>query len=157
MSYAIEIITVESRPLAVTRFHVSTSELGAMGEKMSTAFGAVMAHLGRAGIAPEAPAVARYERSGGGFDVSAGFPVAEPFESAGEVSCLVQDAGEVAHTTHLGSYEELTSAYDALRAGVEAQGRALAEDAPMWEEYWSGPDTPAEETRTDVFWPLVTG
>jgi effector-binding domain-containing protein len=114
-----------------------------------------MAHLGRAAIVPRGPAVARYEPTTDGFTVAAGFPVDAPVEPGDGVDNIVLPAGEVAHTTHLGPYDQLPKTYEALRAGVEAQGRSLVDGAAMWEEYWSGPDTPPEATRTEVFWPVA--
>ena len=87
--------------------------------------------------------------------MAAGFPVGGPFEPADGVDAMALPAGEVAHTTHLGPYDDLPAAYDALRAAVEAEGRALADDAPMWEEYLSPPDTPPEQTRTEVYWSVA--
>ncbi len=155
MPYRTEITTVPSRTVAVTHFHVELGELPELGEKMGAAFGAVMSHLSRAGAVPRGPAVACYEPEGGGFDVAAGFPVTEPFEPGDGVEPMVLPGGEVAHTTHVGPYDELPAAYEALREDVEAQGRSLAADAPMWEEYWSGPEAPPQEARTEVFWPLA--
>jgi effector-binding domain-containing protein len=151
----IEMITVEPRALAVARFDVATDELDAMGERMGAAFGAVMAHLRRAGIVPRGPAVARYEPTTDGFTVAAGFPVDAPVEPGDGIDSIVLPAGEVAHTTHLGPYDQLPKTYEALRAGVEAQGRSLVDGAAMWEEYWSGPDAPSEDARTEVFWPVA--
>ena len=155
MSYTIEVTRVPSRLVAVRRFHVRASELGDMGGRMGAAFGAVMARLGQAGVPPAGPAVACYERTDDGFDVAAGFPVNAPFDADGDVGQLVLPAAEVAHTTHVGSYDRLPAAYEALREAMEGQGLALAADAPMWEEYWSGPGAPPERTRTEVFWPVV--
>ena len=155
MAYAVDVTTVPSRTVAVTRFHVDADDIGAMGARMGAAFGKVMAGLGRARIGPAGPPLAFYERSGEGFDVAAGFPVREPFGPVDGISPLELPAAEVAHTTHLGSYEDLPAAYDALRAAVEARGRALADDAPMWEEYWSPPGTPPSQTRTEVYWSVA--
>lgn len=152
--YAIEVITAPPRTLAVTRFHAGFGELDAMGEKMGAAFGSVAAHLGDAGVAFEGPAVACYTPAGDGFDVAAGFPVAGSFDPGDGVDRLVLDGGEVAHTTHIGPYDQLPAAYAALRAGAEQLGRSLDDAATMWEEYWTGPEAPPEETRTEVFWPL---
>ena len=62
---------------------------------------------------------------------------------------------EVATTVHLGPYDQLGQAYDALKEGAAAQGRKVEEAGIMWEEYWTGPEAPPEETRTVVFWPVV--
>jgi effector-binding domain-containing protein len=56
---------------------------------------------------------------------------------------------------HVGAYTELPSAYQDLQAEVTRRGRALDEGSPMWEEYWSGPETPDDQTRTEVFWPVA--
>ena len=157
MGYAIEITKVPGRTVAVARFHVSAADLSMIGDRMGAAFSAVMANAGSAGVTPKGPAVACYEPAGDGFDVAAGFPVGEPFEATAEVDRLDLPAAEVAHTTHVGAYRDLPAAYDALREGVQAQGRSLAEDGPMWEEYWSAPGTSEEETRTEVYWPVAAG
>jgi len=65
----------------------------------------------------------------------------------------VTEAGEVATTTHLGSYEKVSEAYDAIAAAVALQGLAL-DETTMWEEYWSPPGTPDEQTKTVVYCPL---
>jgi effector-binding domain-containing protein len=155
MSDTIEITTVPNRLLAVTRLHVASGEVDAMGDHLAAAFGRVIAHLERVGARTEGPAVATYQRAGDGFDVAAGFPVEETFEPSDDVDQLVLAAGEVGHVTHIGPYEDLPAAYDALRGRIETQGRTLDEIGPMWEEYWSAPETPPEQTRTEVFWKLA--
>lgn len=155
MTYATEITMVPTRTLAVTRFHVDDSEMNEMGPRISAAFETVVAELRQAGVTPTGPAVASYERAGDGFDVAAGFPVEGPFEPVDAVTRLAVGGCEVAHTTHLGPYDRLPDAYAALRSDVEARGRSLVDDAPMWEEYWSPPESPPEETRTEVFWPVA--
>ncbi len=151
MRYDTDIRVVPAQRLAIARFHIDAAELATIGEHMGAAFEQVMA--GGASVA--GPAVAYYEPSDGGFDVSAGFPVTDR-EQSGAVTVLDLPAVEVAHTTHVGAYDALPEAYDALRAGAEAQGRRLA-DGPMWEEYLTGPETPPERTRTEVYWPVETG
>jgi len=157
MQYTIDIDTVPHRTVAVTEFHVAATELDTIGERMSAAFGAVAGQLGRVGVTPGGPGIACYARGDDGFDVSAGFPVAEDFQPTNGVRRLDLGECEVAHTTHLGSYDTLPEAYDALFAGAREQGRRLTDDEPMWEEYWSPPGTPPDRTRTEVFWPVARG
>jgi effector-binding domain-containing protein len=155
MSYEIDIVTVPSRTLAVTRFRVSMDDLPDMGQKMGSAFGQVMTALSRAGVTSVGPAMACYEPTEGGFDVAAGFPTSSPMDPTDGVTTLELAAGEVAHTTHVGPYTDLPKAYVALRDEVEAQGRHLDDRAPMWEEYLTGPDVPPDQALTEVFWPLA--
>jgi effector-binding domain-containing protein len=99
--------------------------------------------------------ISYYEPAGESeFDVSAGFPVDSPIDGDGQVTGLEIPAGEVAFTTHMGAYAELSQAYEAVMAWMNANGRESSEECVMWEEYWSPPETPPEETRTDIYWPL---
>lgn len=157
MTYEIHVITVPAHTLAACRFHVTENDLAHMGEKMGTAFGHVMVALRAAGVAAVGPAVACYERTEDGFDVAAGFPIDATITAFVDgVVSLELPSAEVAHTTHVGPYEELPKAYDAVRAEVQARGQHLDDGAPMWEEYLTGPDAPPEQTRTEVYWPLAS-
>jgi effector-binding domain-containing protein len=151
MAYDVQLVIAPERHLAVAEFDATEAE---MPQKIGAAFGAVAEYLGRNGMEMSGPAVARFTITDEGFDVSAGFEVASEIEGDGYVVPLDLPAGEVATVTHLGSYETLEAAYDALRAAVEGLGRELDDAAPMWEEYRSPPETPPEETKTVVFWPL---
>jgi effector-binding domain-containing protein len=62
-------------------------------------------------------------------------------------------AGEVACTTHIGPYEGLPQAYEAIEAWMKQHGREAA-GSTIWEEYLTGPETPPEQTRTDIYGPL---
>ena len=150
MDYQLQIIQEPGRNLAVTRFKAEISQIG---EQMGAAFGAVMAYLGEHGVEVTGPAIAYYDMEPDGFTVSAGFVVTEQISGDGTVAPLRLPVTEVATTTHVGSYEDLPKAYDALKRGVRDLGRE-ADDAAMWEEYWSPPEAPPEETRTIIFWPL---
>ena len=106
----------------------------------------------------------RYHRFGPDIvDVEIGFPLGAPPAGvpalaaceAGEVGASELPAGLVAHTTHLGPYDTLGQAYDALHNWIHEQPGVDAGDAP-WEVYV---DSPAEVgdvsgLRTDIVWPL---
>lgn len=154
MPHIVDITTFPTRTLAVTTFHVDRSELGAMDELMGAAFGTVAAHLEAACAGPVGPAMACYLPTEQGFEVSAGFETTGTFECDAHVQVLVLPACLVAHTTHMGGYDTLTEAYDDLRQGTEAQGARVVEGVLTWEEYWSGPDTPEADIRTEVYWPV---
>ncbi|MBJ7357001.1 GyrI-like domain-containing protein [Nocardioides sp.] len=155
MTHDVEIVTVPARTRAVTRIHVPAEAMPTIGERMSEAFATVVTRLGRAGIPPTGPAFACYTPADGGFDVAAGFGVPDTFAAPPGLERIDLGAREVAHTTHLGSYSGLPSAYEDLQTEVTRRGRALDGDSPMWEEYWSGPETPDEKTRTEVYWPVA--
>lgn len=151
MDYKVRIVHEPARNLAVMTFHSTVAQLP---EQMGRAFREVTDYLHRHGAPPAGPAVAYYEMVEDGFLVAAGFTVPRELPAEGDVVPLQLPDVEVATTTHLGAYDRLSEAYDALKQGAAAQGREVEETGGMWEEYWSGPETPAEEARTEVFWPL---
>src|SRR5437660_4951809 len=59
------------------------------------------------------------------MDVDFGVQVIRPFEAEGEVICTETPAGEVAMTTHIGSYAGLAAAHSAVHSWREATGRAF--------------------------------
>lgn len=153
MGYEVNVGTESGRHLAVTRFD-ARPEVDDMGQKSGAAFGTVAGYLARIGVAVSGPAVSVYEMEGDLFHVAAGFLVEGSFEPGEGVEPLQLPVCEVATTVHMGPYDRLGQAYEALQKGAIAQGREVEESGIMWEEYWSGPEAPPEETRTVVLWPL---
>ena len=80
------------------------------------------------------------------MDIDFGVQVIRPFEGEGEVICTETPAGEVAMTTHVGSYDKLAAAYDAIHSWRAATGRAFS--GRSWEIYgdWTD-DTTKLETQ----------
>lgn len=163
MTHQVEIVRTPARTVAVFCFHVRSAELPtigermgrAFGERMGRAFGAVAAELGRAHITPSGPAIASYEPAADGFEVAAGFPVSASFTAPAGLSRLDLPEVEAAHTTHVGPYSELSTAYNDLLTQAAAADRTVIPDGRMWEEYWSEPGTPDDQTRTEIYWPLA--
>lgn len=151
MDYTISIATAPERHLLVQRF--SAASVADVGPGIAQAFRAVMQFAGARGISVEGPAVGHYTRHGTGFEVAAGFVVAEPVEGEGDITGFDLPCTEVATTTHIGPYTELTAAYEAIVRWADQEGQAL-DDVVAWEEYWSGPEVPESQHRTVVCWPL---
>jgi effector-binding domain-containing protein len=152
MTYEITRVDEPARHLAVTRFMAKPDEIGA---HIGGAFGTVAAHRGRLGITAVGSAVACYRIGGPAFEVRAGFEVAEPVEPLGPIEPWLLPAGDALRTVHVGPYEELPKAYEALEARARELGVAL-DPATMWEEYLTGPEVPPEQMRTVVHWPLAS-
>jgi effector-binding domain-containing protein len=155
MPHEVEIVQVPASTAAVIRFHIRFDELPRIGERMESAFAQVMTELGEAHVIPNGPAVAVYEPAADGFDVATGFHVAPEFIAPPGLERLNLSAVDAAHTTHLGAYTELPTAYADVQAQAERVGRPVAWDLPMWEEYWSEPGTPDDQTRTEIYWPVT--
>lgn len=86
----------------------------------------------------------------GQVDIEFGVGVAAPFPPIGAVRPVALPVGEVATTTHRGSYAELGAAHAAVLAWCRARSRALA--GPSWEVYGHWVD--GEPPRTDIFYLL---
>jgi effector-binding domain-containing protein len=83
--------------------------------------------------------------------VDFGVQVIRPFEEAGEVVCTETPAGEVAMTTHIGSYGKLAAAHEALNSWRTATGRTFG--ACSWEIYGDWTDDEAK-LETEVVYLL---
>ena len=88
----------------------------------------------------------------GEADVAFGVGVKTPFVAVGNVEPTSLPVGEVATTTHWGSYAQLGAAHHAVVEWCRANGRQLA--GPRWEVYghWVDDET---KLRTDVFYLLI--
>ena len=74
--------------------------------------------------------------------VDFGVQVIRPFEDAGEVIYTETPAGEVAVTTHIGSYGKLAAAHEAINSWRAVTGRTFG--ACSWEIYGDWTDNEAE-------------
>ena len=82
------------------------------------------------------------------LDVAFGVGVTAPFRAVGAVEPTMLPVGEVATTTHWGSYARLGGAHDAVIEWCRVHGRRRA--GPSWEVYghWTEDES---RLRTDVF------
>lgn len=150
--HRVEVVHEPAREAAVQRFEV---DLERISEQMGPAFGGVAGYLGRHGIAMTGSALTHYTVRADGMEAAAGFGVAEPFEGGDGVEWFVLPEVEAVTTVHVGPYDRLVEAYDALRAHAATVGRSL-DESQMWEEYLTGPDVPPDQMRTRVVWPLLS-
>jgi effector-binding domain-containing protein len=155
MTHEVDVVDVAPRMVAVKRFHVDYGKMTQIGESTAHALSAVASTLGAAHVAPDGPAMALYEPRADGFDIAAGFVVDAPLEEPSQVEVISLDGTRAAHSTHVGSYASLSTAWEDLQTEASAQNLALRANGPMWEEYWSMPDTPPDRTRTEIYWPLA--
>lgn len=150
MTYEITRQREPERHLAVTRFTAGAAQISA---RMGAAFGTVYGYLGRNGLQPLGPPVAYFTLRDDAFDVCVGCVVTTPISADGDLEPFDVPAGETLTTLHVGPYDELSKAYDALGARARELGLRL-DPAHMWEEYLTGPEVPAAEQRTEIHWPI---
>jgi effector-binding domain-containing protein len=75
------------------------------------------------------------------MNIDFGVQVARRFEPEGDVRCIETPAGDVARTVHVGPYDRLGDAHNAIHAWCAANNRKIAEAS--WEIYGDPNDDPA--------------
>ncbi|MDH3753178.1 MAG: GyrI-like domain-containing protein [Acidimicrobiia bacterium] len=146
-----ELVELEPQPAAVVR---ATVPFDGLPEFFGQAFTAVMEHLGGQGVSPVGPPFGFYPaKPRDVVEVRAGFPVATPVVTGGEVESMVLPGGRAVTTTHVGSYDTLEQTYAELQAWMSEND--VVPGQAVWESYVSDPTTaPPEEWCTEIVWPV---
>jgi len=76
----------------------------------------------------------------------------QPLPGQGAVQPSELPGGKWAAVMHIGPYDQVGPAYDALSNWIKAHGYEPA--GAVYETYFSPPDTPPQETRTLIMFPL---
>lgn len=141
---------LSEQPTAVARAQVPADELGSW---IGVAHHLVTRYLRRHGVKPAGPPFARVSVVDHTADVEAGFPVHQPIDGDGDVEPSTLPGGRAVVTTHLGRYEGLGYAYEALENWLARHGRTPA--GPQWETYYTDPNAEPDSSRwrTDVVVP----
>ena len=147
MTYDITLETLQPQAAAVV---TETLPIASIGPFVGEAFGLVMQALQAQGAFPVGPPFASYHMHGDTFVVSAGFPVAHPVAPSGRVAPMQLPGGQAAVTTHVGAYDAVSQAYDAIMAWLPSAHLAPAGDP--WESYLDGPEV--AQPRTLVHLPV---
>jgi effector-binding domain-containing protein len=151
MSYEISKQQEPDRHLVVKRFTATPDRIGPL---VSEAFGVVYEFVGRHGLRPIGAPVACYLMGPGDeFEVLAGCALESPIEPEGALEPYLLHGCTTLATEHVGPYDELPKAYEALEAHARATGEEL-DRTVMWEQYLTGPEVPPEKMRTIIHWPL---
>ena len=86
------------------------------------------------------------ERPDDAMNVDFGVQVAQAFEPQGNIRCVETPAGEVARTVHVGPYDRLPDAHNAVHAWCAAHRRTIGQAS--WETYGDWTDDPAKLETT---------
>lgn len=147
MSYQVTVTRAQARPTAVVR---ATTTWPEFRTRWSVLLDEVWACLRAGGIRGGCRNVMLYLDDRPSVEV--GVELTVPCELTGNVVASSLPAGEVAMTTHHGSYAGLGAAHDAVVGWCRAEGRALT--GVRWEVYGPHRDDPAE-VWTEVYWLLA--
>ncbi len=147
MRYEVQPTELMAQPTAVVRGHADVPDIG---DFLGRAYGRVMAAAGEQGLDITGAPFGYYRFTDkGGFDIEAGFPVSGPILPSGDVEPSELPGGTCAKTLHVGAYDQVSAAHEALGKWVTDNGQVPSGDP--WECYLDGPDVP--EPRTLVFLP----
>lgn len=125
---------VPAQRVATIRARVPMSMIG---EAIGEGFGEVARAAEAAGAEIDGlPFAIHHEMAPGGIDLELGFPVLGEVE-VGRVHSTTLDGGRVACVVHMGPYEEVGSAYDALTRWVQLHGERVV--GPPREVYLNEP------------------
>ena len=150
MEYQCELKEQAAQPALSVRTHAAVQDLPALFGK---AYGAIMQYLAELSEQPAGmPFAAYYDMNMQNMDVEIGFPVARPLAGKGEIQASEFPGGKLASVMHIGPYDQMRPAYDALTQWVKAQGYEATGIA--YELYYSEPKTPPMEIRTEIMFPL---
>jgi effector-binding domain-containing protein len=149
MAYEIRVEEVEPRTIAAVRRRATIPQLSTV---VPAACGEVWNFARTAGIERPGRHVAVYRDGGDGqLDVEIGVEVEGPFTGDGNVSLSATPAGTVAMTVHIGPYDRLGEANEAILEWCRDNHRDPA--GPSWEIYGHWVEDP-EKLETEVFYLL---
>jgi len=134
INYHVVTKAVRAQPLAAVRRRVTAQDVG---RTWKPALDLVWDFLRRhEGLRTDGHNCFLYHHAvefGAAMEIDFGVQVIRPFEGEGEVIFTETPAGEVAMTTHVGSYDKLAGAYNAIHSWSAANGRTFG--GWSWEIY----------------------
>lgn len=154
MDYDIDARELVEQPTAVCTTTLAVTEIGSW---LGPTYASVAERLAAEGAGPVGPPFARYHLLGAGrFQIEAGFPALRPIADGAEVTAATLPGGPVAHTVHVGPYDAMEPAYEALEAWIRDHGYEANGDP--WEVYLSDPIAEPDPAtwRTEVYAPYRT-
>ena len=150
MSYNCELKQQPAQPALTVRTRAAVQDLPQLFGKT---YGAIMQYLGELGEQPTGmPFAAYYNMDMQNLDVEIGFPVAREIPGKGEIRAGEFPGGKLASVLHIGPYDQCAPAYDALTQWVKDHGYEATGVA--YEIYFSDPNTPPQEIKTEIVFPL---
>ena len=151
MLYQCELRDRPAQPTLAIRTRAAVQDLPRV---LGPAWGAIMQYAGSLGVLPSgAPFVAYHNMDMQDLDIEIGFPFAQELAGQGNIQAGAIPGGKVATCMHIGPYDQVGRAYDALQKWLEANSYLPVGVA--YEFYLNDPQTtPPSELLTQVVFPL---
>lgn len=146
------VVPRQQQPTATIRLTCKPSEIST---KLAEILPEVMNHLMATGAQMSGPPFSRYHSvTDATVDLEAGFPVQKAIADDGRVKASTLPAGPVVTCWHVGPYDKLTVAHEALRAHLAEQKFVARGGA--WEVYWTDPGMVPDPAKwkTQLFAPI---
>ncbi len=153
MTYEVTVKEVTPERLAGVR---GTYRIADLGEVMGREFGRIMAAMAAQGVSPSGGALTVYHGwTEDTVDAEIAFTIEGDFAPQEDVKPGMLPGGKAAFTVHVGPYDQIGAAYEAIQQHAEANGLTLAD--MMWERYLTDPTVEPDLSKhvTEVFWPLA--
>jgi effector-binding domain-containing protein len=146
---------VLDRPSQPTLAIRTRSAVQGLPQVLGQAWGAIMQYAGPMGIQPSGPPfVAYHNMDMQDLDLEIGFPFAESVKGEGEVRAGEIPGGKAATCLHVGPYDQIAVAYEAL--GKWMQENNHTPSGVAYEFYLNDLQvTPPDELETEVVFPLA--
>jgi effector-binding domain-containing protein len=150
-----EVVTrhIEEQPTLVVTAKMGVAEIK---DWIGPVYTRIAELIGRTGLDFAGPPFARYrplDDQFSEFEIDAGFPVDRHAEGEGDIVASTLPASAVAMVTHIGPYDQMKPAYEALMAWIQEHG--AHPDGAAWEVYYSDPVTEPDPAtwRTEIYQP----
>jgi effector-binding domain-containing protein len=150
--YQVSLETREPRPAMVIRAATSMQRIT---EDLGRIFPAVYHHVTENDAEMTGPPFVRYlSMDEHGMELEAGITVVENIAPKDDIIASELPGGEVAVTWHVGPFDTIGTAYEAIEAWMGQNGKLPA--GPPWEVYWTDPGEEPDPAkyRTEVVWPV---
>lgn len=147
--------TLREQPTLVVRGRVCAEHIGTW---LADAYRSIGDHAAKTGARFTGPPFASFKPLDTElleFEIEAGFPVVAATPGGGDVVSSTLPGGTAATTLHVGPYELLGRAHEAVDCWVAEHG--VARDTPCWEVYYSDPmsEPDATQWRTEIVQPYL--
>ena len=152
MFYEVSVLDVPAQWVVSVRRRLVAGEIPLF---IGESFGQVYGHLAKLGVeSTGAPFVLYHQFGPDGIDAEVCAPIARRIAPAAPVRVRKLHPATVAQTVHVGPYEELGTAYQALTEWMDDHGRQAA--GPVRECYLTGPESELPPTlyRTEIAMPI---
>jgi effector-binding domain-containing protein len=157
LMYQVSSRVVTEQPALVMCGKVAAKDIS---DFLGKAYAAVEEQTTRLGVVCVGPPFARYrplDDEFSEFEIEAGFPVNRLIGAgSGPVESSTLPGGPVAAVTHIGPYDQMMPAYQAIEAWVTEHNGVI--DGPPWEVYYTDPSVQPDPStwRTEIIQPYKT-